>query len=192
MVTGKAIIKKFLTGRWLTLFHRHRLTAKLLQDLINGPWEGDHPTSPHRTFNKYVACFTGFSPDGEVDGSILAEEPEVSLSPSIGFPFEKILESMRFFAIWRHDSPSTLVPDLLEDLARGMYTYMTQGEWPASSAWKELITLGIAWHKDGDQDALIDEPLALKSLLSWLRNQGKTLEHDIRSHFDCDRGLAWE
>jgi hypothetical protein len=80
----------------------------------------------------------------------------------------------------------------LQALARGVYRYMTQGEWPiSSSTWKELVARGIARYR-GDDDGRIDEPLALKSLLSWLLRQKKSLEKDIWDHFDFDRGAAWE
>jgi hypothetical protein len=79
----------------------------------------------------------------------------------------------------------------LDGLERGVYRYMTQGEWPiSSSTWKELVAHGIARY--GDDDGRIDEPLALKSVLSWLLKQQKSLQKDIWSHFDSDRGAAWE
>jgi hypothetical protein len=68
--------------------------------LINGPWKGDHPASPHRILNAYVKIFTGFEPEGEVDDAILAGEPELSsdiLATIQGFPMDKILRSMIFF-----------------------------------------------------------------------------------------------
>jgi hypothetical protein len=139
-----------------------------------------------------VKNFTTFEPKGEVDDAILADEPEVPVA-SQGFPLDKILASMIFFCQFGGTTHLPhIVPGLLDDLARGVYRYMTLGEWPiSSSTWKELVAHGIARYK-GDDDGQIDEPLALKSLLSWLLKQQKSLERDIFADFDSDRGTAWE
>jgi hypothetical protein len=41
--------------------------------------------------------FTGFEPEGEVDDTILAGEPEIIPVETQGFPLAKILTSMIFF-----------------------------------------------------------------------------------------------
>jgi len=160
--------------------------------LLKGQWKEDHPASPHRAFNAYIQNFTGFQPEGEVDNATLVLEPEIPPICTPGFPFEKIPKSMIFFlSIRRHHSPS-IVPNFLDDLARAIYAYMTGGVWlRTSGTWKMLITHGIARYEK-DSNSRIDEPLVLKSLLSWLLANGKSLQQDIRIHFDYDLRAPWE
>jgi hypothetical protein len=61
--------------------YRYRFTTRLLEELLNGPWDANGPAAPHKSLNAYIRAFTGFNPfDG--DQAPLAQDPAIE-SPRI-------------------------------------------------------------------------------------------------------------
>jgi hypothetical protein len=87
----KARMYEWLRGRYvvatiscysLPTYHRHRFTARYLEDLLGGDWEANGPASPHKLLNACVHQYADFTPI-DAETTLLEQEADVK-PPDIG------------------------------------------------------------------------------------------------------------
>ena len=78
-----------ISGCTLPTCHRHRFTARYLEELMRGHWGANSPASPHKLLNAYVYQFTNFEPI-DVDSTLLEQEAKIEPMEFLTFQWEKI------------------------------------------------------------------------------------------------------
>ena len=84
-------------------------------------------------------------------------------------------------------------PYLLRELAGSIYSLITRGaplSWSAEPKPEGLVQYGVARFIDTNKgDIRVEEPLALTGILRHLEEVSHTIEHDMKGHFQVNRGL---
>jgi hypothetical protein len=82
---------------------------------------------------------------------------------------------------------------LLEELSTSIYMYITRGEYPM---WYKdrphLVEYGLARFIGKGDEVIVEEPMALVSVVRHFETKGFTLGHDIRSRMQAAKGQAFE
>ena len=85
---------------------------------------------------------------------------------------------------------------LLHELAGSIYSLITRGEplsWSAEPKHQRLVQYGVARFTDINKGAIrVEEPLALTGILRHLEEKPYTIERDMKTHFQVNRGLWFE
>jgi hypothetical protein len=87
-----------IPGCNLPTCHRHRFTARYLEELLTGHWEANCPASPHRLLDAYVYKLANFKPI-DADPTLLEQEAKVGPVEMDTFQWDKIEQgaSLRWF-----------------------------------------------------------------------------------------------
>jgi hypothetical protein len=84
-------------------------------------------------------------------------------------------------------------PKLLKEVASSIHSFITRGE--PLSWWFDraaLVQYGIAHFVHTGKEIKIEEPLALVGILQYFDSTSRTIEENIRTNFQLDRGLWFE
>lgn len=85
------------------------------------------------------------------------------------------------------------VPHLLTELASSLFRYITRGVYPLWHAdHKALVEHGIARFMGEGEEVIVEEPMALMSIMHYFETHDLTLEYDIRKRMQDEVGLAFE
>ncbi|CAG8615906.1 3695_t:CDS:2, partial [Acaulospora colombiana] len=145
------------------------------EELLQGNWNQEGPSSPHKILNAYIKALSNFDP---IDAAITLLDSEPSILPLTipTFEWEKIDKE----------------PGLLDILAKSIYDLLTRGVYPL---WfpdhKSLVEYGLGRFPTEDAVEII-EPLAIISLIRHFESKGKTLTGNILANLQVNKGTAFE
>jgi hypothetical protein len=81
---------------------------------------------------------------------------------------------------------------MLQELSNSIYSYLTRGEYPMwQLKWETLVEYGLARFIQMDK-AIVDEPLALISIVRYFERKDLTLSSNIRWVMQENKGKAFE
>jgi len=160
-----------------------------------GSWHKDRPASPHKLLNAYVRRLTNFTP---LDSNeMMLGEEDASLFAVDTFQWDKIEKRKSQCSVRQHPLILLLDPRLLDELAHSIYSFIMRGEPPMwRSEQESLVEYGVArFAREGEGEALkvmIEEPLALISIVRHFESKCRTLEGHFRRPLQQNQGIAFE
>jgi hypothetical protein len=81
---------------------------------------------------------------------------------------------------------------MLGELSHSFYSYMTQGKYPTwFTKWETMVEYGLG-RFIAKERAVVDEPLALVSVVRYFESNNLTLSHKIRGSIQEAKGKAFE
>ena len=198
----------FVDGTWKpkyiggssTISHRHRFTARFLEELLTRSWCNDRPAYPHKFLDAYVQRLADFKPSDSEATALRGEEggEEDGAGPIEieTFQWDKIAKGESHCFVRQHPLISLLDHNLLDDLAHKIYTFILHGKTPTwLTGHKPLVEYGVArFTRVGTERTgiTIDEPLALMSVIRYFESHAYSLVQHVRRGLREDKGTAME
>ena len=158
------------------------------------PWHKNRPASPHKLLDAYVQRFAGYTPS---DSAARGEEGHVGPVLLQTFQWNWITNRESHCSTRQHPLISLLDPDLLDDLAHKIYTWLLRGITPAWLTGQELLVeYGVARFVHVGQEetdtTTIDEPLALVGITQHFASSGHSLESHVQKLLREDQRTTLE
>ncbi|KAG8801183.1 hypothetical protein FRC17_006700, partial [Serendipita sp. 399] len=188
---GRQVVQKLRSVSLTIAYCRYRFTARVIEEVLMGPWNEQGPASPHRVLNEYIIAMSNHTPK-DSSSSLANSEPELSKSIRVhNFQWQKIANDNALvnglaLAVYQGllRGQDAKVQD---DIAAKIVEYGVRA--------KDAIAAVNANYDDEDREkqaVFIQEPLTLVSIIRWLEGQGKTMEAHLQANLHFEKGTGFE